>query len=610
MTKELPALLIVCLATSSIALAAQDVTTIAGSGAAGIADGPAQKATFLFPAGVAVAHDGSIYISDSAAQRIRLLTTDGQVRTVAGSGVVAQPGLIVPPGYQDGPALQAKFNGPSGLAIGPDGALYIADSYNGCIRKLSGGQVSTVLGKCSENGLALRRSPGTAVDGPVDAARFVHPSAIAFDAAGVMYVADDGGGLRRFQNGVVTTIHFAEEGRVPRKEEALSAVGLAIGGTTDQTIAVSTHDFLFVYHPSTGQDEIIYPNRPTDAGNPFGHPNQLAALDARQFLFTDLMSSNVRFMRIESLPFNGSQLTRVIAGGRFERPTDNAGFANGSSLDARFYDPGGIAIAGNRAIIADGGNRRVRQIVLPAFRSSESGLDPANHVDGRHYEVALVGASWTFWDTIGYDSICAHIEDVLNASHRFRKPVRCHTVRVDAGRVDAFEDYIKNVFPYEHMDLAIIDAEGYAHDLPGGRGNEDRTLKPLPGNPNTTFAAYFRTHIAGLLDFLRPLKTRLALLWIYNAQDTSDAEWIVQGSGFYRAPPSTSVHEAYVQTAGALKNMRIVQYDTYEDVVRYELRADAAPLYQPFDQHPNPRGNAFLGDHIAEGLLKAGLGKP
>src|SRR5579864_463614 len=134
MTKGLPAFLFAWLVTASLAFAAQDVTTIAGSGAAGITDGPAQKATFLFPAGVAVAHDGSIYISDSAAQRIRLLTTDGQVRTVAGSGAVAAPGLIVPPGYQDGPALQAKFNGPSGLAIGPDGALYIADSYNGCIR--------------------------------------------------------------------------------------------------------------------------------------------------------------------------------------------------------------------------------------------------------------------------------------------------------------------------------------------------------------------------------------------------------------------------------------------------------------------------------------------
>ena len=138
------------IATVAVARAASEVRTIAGSGAAGITDGPAHKATFLFPYGVAVAANGSIYISDRAAQRIRMLTPSGEVRTIAGSGSIASPGLIVPPGYRDGPALQAQFAGPEGLAIGSDGALYIADTHNYCIRKLWHDEVTTAAGKASQ----------------------------------------------------------------------------------------------------------------------------------------------------------------------------------------------------------------------------------------------------------------------------------------------------------------------------------------------------------------------------------------------------------------------------------------------------------------------------
>lgn len=587
------------------AAAPPEVTTIAGSGAPGIADGPAHTATFLFPSGIAIAPDGSIYISDRAAQRIRLLTRSGEVRTVAGSGAIVPPGIFVTPGYRDGAALQAQFNGPEGLAIGPDGALYIADSNNGCIRKLLHGQVTTVVGKCGQNPQPYRWNPAFVVDGPVETASLIHPSALAFDAAGNLYIADNGGGLRRWANGVLTTNHFAEEHSLPQGD-AISAIGVAVAGGADPVIVVSTYADVFAYYPSTGRDTIMYLDKLAD-GNPFGHPNQLAAIDAQQFLFSDLISANIRYLRLQKLPFNGSVLTRVIAGGRFERGSDNASFANGTRTDSRFYAPMGIAVVGNTAIVADGGNRRIRQIVLPATRVSEGGFDPANHVDTKHYEVALIGASWSFWDTLGDDSICAHIEVTLNRSHRFHKPVRCHTIRIDAGKVGAFEEYIKNVFPYERMDLVIMDAEAYASNLPGGNKG-DRARKPIsPGSP-TTFLHYFRAHMQQLQAVLKPLRTRLALLWIYNAQDTSDSEWIVQGFPFYRAPPTTNFHEDFTEIAGLLRGTPVLHYDMYDDITKYELSTGATPLYVPMGQHPNSRGNAFFGDHIAQGLLAAGLG--
>lgn len=323
------------------------VTTLAGSGAAGFADGSAQQATFLFPYGIAAANDGTIYISDRAAQRIRMLTPAGEVKTVAGSGAIAPPGLVVPSGYVDGPALQARFAGPEGLALGPDGGLYIADSYNYCIRELKNAVVTTAFGKCGYQGNA---------DGPASVAKFTHPKALAFDPAGVLYVADDGVGLRRLDtNGVLSTIRFSSY-------QGKSCVGVAVGGGTQQAVVVTTLDGIVRYYPSSGRDERFHGytlELPTAA------PNQIAAIDAQQFLFTDDLTHNLRYFRVPSQAA-GTVRAPVFAGGEAERATDNAGYADGARLTARFYDPMGIALTGRRILLVDAGNRRIRQILLPA----------------------------------------------------------------------------------------------------------------------------------------------------------------------------------------------------------------------------------------------------
>jgi hypothetical protein len=581
---KLSALALVAFALGAVtvsAAAAPEVTTIAGSGAAGIADGPAQQATFLFPAGVAVARDGSIYISDLAAQRIRVLTPAGNVRTVAGSGSIAPPGFAVPPGYRDGPALQAQFNGPEGLTVGPDGSLYIADSYNACIRKLQHGFVTTFFGKCGDRGV---------LDGTRAVARLNRPRDLAFDAAGNLYIADDGVGLRKLsKNGVLTTIRFKQYGDH-------SSHGVAIAGASDPIVLDATVDGVVAYYPSTGQDEML-------GAGISSMPSMVAAVDRRQFLFTDLLSHNVRYFRTPAFPFVG-QYSRIIAGQVSERGIDNAGFANGPRADARFYDPMGIAVAGNRAIIADGGNRRIREMLLPHSRVSETGFDAANNTDDRHYEVALVGASWSFWESLGDDSICAQIERTLNASHRFSKPVRCHTITMNGGSSLAMEDYIKNVFPYQRMDLVILDAEP---ELVGFPNNATPA--------NAAFVSRFRLRMQHLLDVLRPLHTQLAAVWIYPAQLTSDAEWVIDkwpAGGFRTLPDYTADnadHQTSVRLEKTLRDMPILQYDMYYDMVDYQLSRGATMLYHPDDQHPNPRGNAFFGDHFARGLLAAGLGR-
>src|SRR5689334_17819744 len=139
------------------------VTTIAGDGS---------PLVLSDPFGVAVAADGTIYVADAGeSNRIRKISPDGSVTTLAGGSE----------GFADGAGTSASFNTPSALALGPDGNLYVADSGNNRIRKITpGGTVSTVAGN------------GTAgyVDGPAATAEFNGPIGLAVSSSGDIYVAD------------------------------------------------------------------------------------------------------------------------------------------------------------------------------------------------------------------------------------------------------------------------------------------------------------------------------------------------------------------------------------------------------------------------------------
>jgi sugar lactone lactonase YvrE len=104
------------------------VTTLAGNGQRGYADGPASQAQFHFPMGPSIDGNGNIYLADDFNHCIRVIRPDGQVLTLAGSGE---------PGYRDGPVKAAQFDHPLWTALGPDGSLYVADSGNNCIRKIA-----------------------------------------------------------------------------------------------------------------------------------------------------------------------------------------------------------------------------------------------------------------------------------------------------------------------------------------------------------------------------------------------------------------------------------------------------------------------------------------
>src|SRR5262249_31120892 len=139
----------------------------------GTLDGAAADALFNSPSGLALGPDGTLYVADSGNNTVRAIFPAGVVTTVAGS-----PGMA---GYSDGPAHLAFFHSPTGVAVDRHGNIYVADTLNQVIRKIAGGQVSTLAGTVGIKGSA---------DGFGPAAQFNQPSGLALDANGNLYVAD------------------------------------------------------------------------------------------------------------------------------------------------------------------------------------------------------------------------------------------------------------------------------------------------------------------------------------------------------------------------------------------------------------------------------------
>jgi sugar lactone lactonase YvrE len=171
-----------------------NVTTLAG-GSEGFADGAGAAASFNTPSALALGPDGNLYVADTGNNRIRKITPDGKVSTVAGNGTA---------GYVDGPAAQAQFNGPIGLAVSVRGDIYVADTYNDVIRMITTeGEVTTIAG----GGM-----PGYA-DGEQKAALFDTPSGIVVVEDSSLIVADTGNQrLRKLSaEGNVTTLTISGE---------------------------------------------------------------------------------------------------------------------------------------------------------------------------------------------------------------------------------------------------------------------------------------------------------------------------------------------------------------------------------------------------------------
>ncbi len=195
-------------------------TTLAGTGTRGFADGPGASAQFRNPHSVAVDDEGNVYVADRSNNRIRKVSPTGYVTTLAGTSEV---------GFIDGVGSNARFSNPSGITIGADGMVYVADTDNNAIRRITpDGNVSTIAGSSS---------PGF-INGNGSSARFRKPWSITVDQTGTLFVADsDNYSVRKITaSGSVTTLAgngtrgFADGSGAAARFGAVHGIALDKGG--------------------------------------------------------------------------------------------------------------------------------------------------------------------------------------------------------------------------------------------------------------------------------------------------------------------------------------------------------------------------------------------
>ncbi|MGQ9524333.1 MAG: NHL domain-containing protein [Armatimonadota bacterium] len=174
------------------------VTLLAGTGSIGFSGdgGPAVQATLMMPADVAVAVDGSVYIADAGNGRVRRISPDGVITTIAGGGSPSD-------GIGDGgPAVRARLDFPSSVAVGPDGSVYVSDTGKNRVRRIGlDGIIRTVAG-------GGKPEDDLGDNGPAVDARLSEPKGIAVGPDGTLFIADTGNHRVRMvdRDGIITTV--------------------------------------------------------------------------------------------------------------------------------------------------------------------------------------------------------------------------------------------------------------------------------------------------------------------------------------------------------------------------------------------------------------------
>jgi YD repeat-containing protein len=236
------------------------ITTVAGTGSSGYSgDGnPAGQARLNRPEGVDVAPDGTLYIADTGNHRIRQVTPDGVIATFAGTGVNGYSG-------DGGIAGQAQLNQPQSVALGPNGSLYIADTGNHRIRRVMPDGIITTLAGTGVRGESEDGTP--AVD-----ARLNRPEEIDVGPDGILYIADTGNyRIRRvIPQGIITTLAgtgaygYSGDGGAADQAQLRNPAGIAYGPDGDLYIADTGNNIIRRVGrilPGVGAGEYLIPDR-------------------------------------------------------------------------------------------------------------------------------------------------------------------------------------------------------------------------------------------------------------------------------------------------------------------------------------------------------------
>lgn len=365
------------------------VSTLAGSGIEGSADGGATKAQFKRPMGLCVDGAGNVYVADSGNHTIRKVTPGGTVSTIAG-----KPGV---PGYRDGSALSSLFTDPQGVTVDTAGNIYVADG-SGVVRKIAVNQVvSKVAGRINVTFEGGTYDGFSGFDASLTGTDLGQIWGISVDATGNLYIAANGGVFKVSSAGVVTTFTTLEGGFfdlqgitvdsqgsvyvcdnsghtvkkiAPDGSSSTFAGGETFSGTTDGAgksalfsypsgMAVNSSGTLFIGGETVRQ---VTPDGLVTSLSGYGRFSSLAAVDDALNLY------GIDGHSVKKVDRDGS--TTLLAGS-----SSLSGAVDGKGANARFNGPIGMAMGSNNTLyIADSGNNTIRTINSSGIVTTLAGM--------------------------------------------------------------------------------------------------------------------------------------------------------------------------------------------------------------------------------------------
>ena len=304
---------------SNVGATESAVLTLAGNGTPAYSgdNGPAANSQLFSPEGLAVDSAGNLYIADSQNYRVRKISK-GVITTVAGNGT---------PGYSgdNGPATSAQLRAVYSVAVDSAGNLYIADTDNNAIRKVSNGVITTVVGTGGKSGY-------TGDNGPAASARLYGPTSVAVDSAGNLYIADlFNNAVRKVSNGVITTIAGSGGGLTgggPVNGILLnSANGVAVDAYGNVYIADTDNQRILELTPSAPSITSLVPSSAYEFGQPF-----------------TLTVNGTGFLAGASVKWNGTALaTALVSGTQLTATVPASLLTSLGSATITEVNPGGAA---------------------------------------------------------------------------------------------------------------------------------------------------------------------------------------------------------------------------------------------------------------------------
>ena len=409
------------------------ITTVAGTGSPGYSsDGvPANTAQLNGPFSGAQDSSGNLYIADQFNHRIRMVDTSGNISTVAGNGTAGYTG--------DGStATSATLNDPQGVAVDSSGNIYIADTANSVIRKVSGGKISTIVGS-TNNG------PGYSGDGGAGTgAQVFHPASVALDSGGNLYIADTSNEVIRKLNtaGIISTVAglgsagFGGDGGPASRAQLSNPSSLAFDSAGNLYIADTTNNRIRMIATNGVISTIAGSSSSGFAGDGgaankarLNNPKGVAVDSAGNIFIADSLNNRIRVVTAYGAIY-------TVAGSG----ATSAGGDGGPALRAGFFFPSGVITkASGTVYVVDNQNALVRLLTpvpdVPAISAggvqtagafgAAKSVAPGSWIEIYGTNFSATVRSWAGGDFVG-----------VNA------PTSLDATKITIGGVAAFVDYI------------------------------------------------------------------------------------------------------------------------------------------------------------------------